>query len=292
MKLALGTVQFGLDYGLSNIQGKTSLDEVESILDYAATVGIKTLDTAYSYGDSETTLGNFLQNDNFNVVTKSKLFTNLKELNKHDSQDLVDTFHASLEKLKISSVDGLMIHHVNDLFKTGGDHLYMALESLKEQKLSQKIGVSAYTAKEIDLILDRYNIDIIQLPANIFDQRLMQSGHLTKLKKAGVEIHVRSAFLQGLVFLDPRSLSPHFKKYIKHFKSFQEELKYRNLLPETVALGFLAGIEEIDQIICGVNNLTQLKDLVRAYTESNDFSWVKNFAIDDESIINPGNWKI
>ena len=291
MKLALGTVQFGLDYGISNKLGRTSESEVSEILKFAQNSGIQVIDTASFYGQSEKVLGQCPRIKNFKIITKSKTFEDRREISKSDGLGLLKCFEGSLKFLNCSVIEGLLIHHIDDLLKPGGEYLYEALLSLREQRKVQKIGVSVYTAEEISNVLENYSIDLIQLPASILDQRLLKNDILKQLKVANVEIHVRSAFLQGLIFMDPKKLSKHFIKSISLLTELKEELKSRELSPACAALGFLSEIKEIDQIVCGVNNVSQLRELVEVISVKGDFNWLKDFAIDDEMIVNPGNWR-
>ena len=291
MKLALGTVQFGLDYGISNKQGRTSQNEVSEILSFAQSSGIQMIDTASCYGQSEEVLGQCSQTKYFKVITKTRTFEDRRKISKADGTALLNCFDKSLKLLNSSVIEGVMIHHSSDLLKTGGEYLYEALIALKDQGKVQKIGVSVYTVEEVNKVLASFSIDMIQLPGSFLDQRLLKSDILQKLKADNIEVHVRSAFLQGLIFMDPQKLSKHFNDSVPLLTELKKELKSRELSPACAALGFLAAIKEIDQIVCGVNNVSQLQELVKAITYKGDYSWLSDFAISDESIVNPGNWR-
>ena len=162
MKLALGTVQFGLNYGISNNQGRTSQKEVNKILKFAKESGINAIDTASSYGSSEEILGKSGLIELFKIITKTKTFAESTEIYKSDSESLKKSFKVSLQNLNCSVVEGLMIHHVKDLFKPGGEYLYEALIDLKEHGEVQKIGVSVYSELEIIKVLENYTIDVFE----------------------------------------------------------------------------------------------------------------------------------
>lgn len=290
MKLGLGTAQFGIDYGISNQDGKTSLDEIEKILDVAMHNGISIIDTAAMYGTSEEALGKTSSDSfKFKIVTKTPRFTS-SAITSDDVQRLEDSFFQSLQKMKHASIYGLLIHNADDLLNKNADLLFAKMSELKQKGLVEKIGVSVYTALQVDKILGKFQIDIIQLPINVFDQRLLISGHLSKLKKRGVEIHARSAFLQGLLLMSPEALPPFFDSMREHLENYHRTVHQHGLTPVRAALGFLIGIPDIDFIICGVNNHTQLKEICTEAVpvESMDFS---SFALSDESILNPSNWR-
>ena len=292
MKVALGTVQFGVNYGISNKAGKTSQAEVGAILAAAEKYGVSVIDTATLYGDSEAVLGQTLPpNSSFNIVTKTSQFAK-QMLDEADAQHLEDTFHSSLSKLGRSSVYGLLAHRVDDLFLPGGDLLMDRLLKLKQDGLVSKVGVSVYSGSQIDQLMDRFKIDLIQLPINVMDQRLLQSGHLQKLKSAGVEIHARSIFLQGLLLMELQNVPEYFDVIRKNLESYHHFIRARGLTPIQAALGFVLGLQEIDQVICGVNNALQLGEICEAAQVEVDSNELAEFAIADESIVNPALWQV
>ena len=182
-RIGLGTVQFGMDYGVSNSGGQTTVEEAANIIQSAAKSGIRFIDTAASYGESETVLGELLPADNyFDIVTKT-VALRTERVGETECAMLKSTFLNSLNKLKLESVYGLLIHDASDLECDGADTLFETLLELKESGEAQKIGMSVYNEAQIDMVLDNYPIDIIQLPLSILDQRLLKSGHLPLLKK-------------------------------------------------------------------------------------------------------------
>ncbi len=290
MKLGIGTVQFGLDYGISNKEGKTPPDEVVRILEIAKENCIRIIDTAALYGSSEEALGEVLpQGHSFDIVTKTPKFS--ESISETDVLLLEETYHQSLQKLKQSSLYGLLFHNADDLLASKGYLLWDKMMELKSRGLVRKIGVSVYTGAQIDKILEKYAIDLIQIPLNILDQRLLRAGYLEKLKRAGVEIHVRSVFLQGLLLMDPETLPPYFNSVKEHLRKYHLYLREKNLTPLQSALGFVLGIKEVDAVICGVNNYVQLLELCSA-AKSSAIENFDRFALSDEAILNPAQWKM
>lgn len=291
-KLGLGTVQFGLDYGISNRDGKTPEEEVKKILDMAANAGIIYLDTAALYGNSEEVLGrSFPHPHSFRVVTKTPTIT-AQPVTEADAEKLEANFLQSLYKLGLPNLYGLLVHHANDLLVPGGEHLIARMQELKARGLLTKIGVSVYTADEIDQVMAQYadSLDLLQLPINIFDQRLLQSRHLKYLKSLGIEIHARSIFLQGLLLMEPEQLSAHFAKIIPLFRDYRLTLANYGISPLQAALGFVIGLEEVDVVLCGVNNATQLHEILAlnpVLPPGFDFD---KFALSDPEILNPAKW--
>lgn len=291
MKLGLGTVQFGLDYGIANPGGQTPPDEANAILEYAAGRGIRVLDTAALYGQSEEVLGRVLPAGHpFSIVTKTIRFAKPR-LGPEDIAACEQAFAASLAKLRQPAVYGLLLHHADDLLVPGGERLFARLGEWRRQGLVQKIGVSVYTGDQIDRILAAYPIDLIQLPLSVLDQRLIAGGHLRRLKEKGVEIHVRSVFLQGLLLMPPDGLPPRFHSLRGHLGRYRAFIGERGLTPVQAALGFVLSLPEVGTAVCGVNTLGQLAELAAAVREDLDPGQFAPFALSDETILNPALWR-
>lgn len=271
MKLGLGTVQFGLNYGISNSIGQTPEFEVKSILKIAQEKGIQNLDTAALYGNSEEVLGNSLkQNHSFQIITKT------------NKADIKKGFEDSLKKLKAKAIYGLLFHDCKDL----NESTYQTITEFKQKGLVKKIGVSVYNQAEIEFSLKNFQIDLVQLPINIFDQRLLQTKTLDKIKNQNIEIHARSAFLQGLAFIEPEKLESQFHD----LKPKAESLRRINLPIPAICLAFLKSLSQVDSIICGVNTSEQLQELVSAYNSQLPKIDFSEFAISNERILNPALW--
>ncbi|MBV9183531.1 MAG: aldo/keto reductase [Acidobacteria bacterium] len=291
MKLGLGTVQFGLDYGIANRDGQTSLSEAAAILEFAETRGIEILDTAASYGCSEEILGQLLPHQHsFSIVTKTPIFRK-SAITDEDAETLELTFLRSLQRLRHPKVYGLLMHHASDLLAEGGWRLFERMLSLQQRGFISRVGVSVYSAREIDEILSRYQCDLIQAPINVFDQRLLADGHLQRLKQKGIEIHARSIFLQGLLLMNPKTLPPYFDRFRPCFEKYHAYLKQQSLSPAGAALGFALRSSGADAVIYGVNTLEQLRELCHTECAINPQDFLA-FAIDDPALVDPSNWRL
>ncbi|MEK4228433.1 aldo/keto reductase [Solibacillus sp. FSL H8-0538] len=292
MKLALGTVQFGMDYGITNSEGKTSFQEIESILRFSHEQGIVLLDTAPSYGDSEKVLGGNSLND-FDVITKTPYIKN-EVIAKSDIEEIEEVFYQSLENLNVDSLYGLFVHQTKDMYKEGSDKLYEKMLDFKERGIVQKIGVSIYEKSEITDLFNRYKWDMVQIPVNVLDQRLIKDGTLSELSDKGIEIHARSIFLQGLLLTDSFKLESRFKSVNKYLAQYYNDLHLIGMTKIEGALNYINEISEIDYAVIGVNNLLQLKEILLAYKRiNNDNSFridYSNYAVVNENIIDPRKW--
>jgi aryl-alcohol dehydrogenase-like predicted oxidoreductase len=280
MKLALGTVQFGLNYGVTNQNGQVAIEEVKSILNFAKDNGIDTLDTASGYGNSEQVLGK-VGVDDCQIITKT---TSLK----NGINGVIKGFYQSLESLNKKAVDGLLIHDINEVSGKEFNDLFRKLNELKQQGLVNKIGFSTYTPEQVDFLLENFDFDIVQLPFNVFDNRLIQGGQLKSLKNKGVEIHARSIFLQG-VLLDFDNLSDYFLTWKDQFDAYQVIVSDSKLTLLEYALNFVLSVKEVDKVLVGVNSEGQLKEIVQSVKSQSD---INAYSVNDVNLLNPSLWKV
>jgi aryl-alcohol dehydrogenase-like predicted oxidoreductase len=289
--LGLGTVQFGMDYGVSNRRGRPSLFEVKAILRAAGDKGIRILDTAAAYGDAEDSIGDSGEADRFAIVTKT-LPLRLCASDKKPIDAVREAFLESLTRLRTESVDTLLVHDANDLLGPYGNQIYEQLQDYRRNGLVRRIGVSAYAGEEIDAALDRYVLDVVQVPANVFDQRLQRHGQLERLAALGVEVHLRSAFLQGLLLMEPGQLQPYFAPLRTRLEAWHKRLAREGWTPAQGALAFVRTLK-VGVVLVGVESVEQLQANVRDFSvplpQPMDFA---EFAVDDEDFVNPSRWKI
>jgi aryl-alcohol dehydrogenase-like predicted oxidoreductase len=290
-KLGLGTVQWGMAYGIANRTGQPKGEEVAGLLQLARLHHIDLLDTACTYGEAETQLGNqghVLQG--IKIVTKTPPIKSGQIAN-DDIDQVLAAFAESLRRLRCQQVYGLMVHHADNLLLPGAERLWAALNNIKKQGLAVKIGVSVYHPAQLAQILNRHEIDLVQLPLNIYDQRFAQTGLLGKLKKLGVEVHARSAFLQGLLLLPPERLPPHFHSIRPHHEQLYRCAMESALSPRDACLHFCLNRTDIDRVVVGCETKEQLSEIISAAKQpEKSLSWAESFAINDEAIINPSMW--
>ena len=273
-KIVLGTVQFGLQYGV-NSAGRPSQEAVKCILNEASKGGITTLDTSSAYGNSEEVLGEIIAvPEQFKIVSKyPKGETPVGEM-----------FNSSLKRLKVDKLYGYLLHHF-EVYKND-PKVWDDFIALKESGKAQKIGFSLYTPEELEFILKNGSpFDLIQVPFNIFDKKFLT--YMKELHENGVEIHVRSTFLQGLFFKDrnalPEKLQP-MKKYLLQLDEFSNK---SGLSISEIALNYNLQNPYIDGVLIGVDNVEQLQMNLNS---------VKDTPIDidievkEQKLLNPVNW--
>ncbi len=208
-RLALGTVQFGLPYGIANQTGQISRDEAAAILNHAWAMGLDTLDTAIAYGGSEARLGE-IGVKQWRVISKLPA---VPESVTDVAAWVENSVNGSLERLNIPMLRGLLLHCSRQLLGVRGDTLYRALAAIKDEGKVEKIGVSIYGPEELDALWPHYQFDLVQAPFNVIDRRLATSGWLKRLHQAGIEVHVRSVFLQGLLLMDTANRPVSFNRW-------------------------------------------------------------------------------
>ena len=190
----------------------------------------------------------------------------------------------------MASVDGLLIHNIDNTKEKRFDALYKELNKLKHDKLINKIGFSTYTPEQVDFLLDNFEFDLIQVPFNVFDNRLLQDGQLKRLKDKNIEIHARSIFLQGIL-LNLNVLPSYFLNWQQEFSSYQKVVKDSGLSLLEYALNFVLSIEELDKVLVGVNNMQQLQEIISASKKKIKIG-LPSFNINDDNLLNPSLWKI
>lgn len=277
MKIALGTVQWGLDYGIANSTGMPSDNELKEIISTANKAGINMFDTAVHYGTAEKRLGDHLSNE-CEIVTKVGSFTLSNPIEKQ--------LDGSFKNLKRDNIYGCLFHDCNELLNDTS--LWSKLLKYKIDGKIKKIGYSLYHPYELEKLLRmNYIPDLIQIPFNLLDRRF--EPYFKMLKKINIEIHVRSIFLQGLL-LDFKMMNfNNFKKWDSIWKDYQDWLNKSKLSPLEACVSNALYHEEISKVILGVDNTLQLKQIVLA-SQKDAVESPKSLITTDQELINPLSW--
>lgn len=273
-KLVLGTVQFGCQYGI-NSAGRPSEEMVKTILQKAWDGGIRTLDTSSAYGDAESVLGRCIPgNCAFNIVSKYP----------KGSGKVSDVFNASLQRLGVDKLYGYLLHHF-DVFLNDRS-VWKEFRELRAQGKVSKIGFSLYSPEELELLLnENIDFDLLQFPHNIFDRKF--DPYLKKLSAKGVEVHVRSTFLQGLFFKDRNTLPEKIKPLGKYLKQLDDYSAESGLGISELALNYNLQNPGIGGVLIGVDNPEQLQANLKSVSDKNiDL----NIKVTEQELLNPVNW--
>jgi aryl-alcohol dehydrogenase-like predicted oxidoreductase len=284
-RLAIGTVQFGLPYGIANQSGQVSRKEANAMLQLALAFGIDTLDTAKAYGDSELGLGE-IGVQGFKLITKLPA---LPDSCLDVSSWIQQQVNASLSLLGVTQIYGLLLHRSEQLLGQNGAALYQELQTLKDKGQVQKVGISIYSPAELDVLIPRYRFDLVQAPFNIVDQRLCKAGWMQRLKDGDVEIHTRSAFLQGLLLMPQASMLDKFSTWSGLWQAWHQWLLEKEVSAVEACLAFPLSFLEIDRVVVGADNVSQLAQILSAANKLPQVD-LPDIHCDDENLINPAKW--
>jgi aryl-alcohol dehydrogenase-like predicted oxidoreductase len=285
-RLILGTANFAGGYGLGNPYKQFPHENVNEILNTASLLGVNRLDTAMAYGDAESAIGR-CDSGRFQIITK---------VSKVDAEpgcfgsNLDSMVSKSLMHLGTHQIYGLLLHLPSQLFCSEGGEIYDGLLQLKSRRKVEKIGCSVYEIQELEQIINTYDVDIVQLPYNILDQRFEESGWIDELSSRGIEIHIRSVFLQGLLLMSPHKqpswLSGHDQALIE-WNDYLQEIQGD---PVEVCLKHVLKNKAISGIVVGVDSAEQIARLVKICDGKDTQVTFKPSEV-DKFLVDPRLWK-
>lgn len=281
-KIILGTVQFGLEYGINNTAGKPSSSDVFSILDIAMEKGIFLLDTAESYGNAIELVGNYHRQSGkmFQVICKFRTFSEM---------NLVQNVGDAIEKLHIPRLYACFLHNADDLSKSSEKQL----NELKLKGLSKYSGVSVYTNQQFKEAIEASYIDIIQIPYNILDNINLRGALIKEAKSRNKIIHIRSVFLQGLFFMDEKKIPEKLQPLQKYLQQINELCKSFSISKEALAMNYAIQNNDIDGVLAGVDSAAQLLANIEAASQEipvDATEMINKLHVLETALLNPSNW--
>lgn len=282
--LGLGSAQFGCDYGISNARGRVSEDEVRQILTLAAENRIKLIDAAHYDGDVERILGR-------NWPFPSPFKPQVRTLRLEKGLDWLEArLRRSVEHMGLARAQAALVDSAEDLTGAQGDELWARLEKLKAEGIVSKIGISATYKDQPLLLAKRFKPDIVQVPCSILDQRLIKSGDIEALDKLGIEVQVRSVFLQGLLFLPRESLPANLVAIGPHLSKVRRLMMEQGADPLHAALSFALNLPGVSTVIVGVTSAAELRAIVAASERKPPkLNW-EAMALSDDIALDPAQW--
>lgn len=284
-KIALGTAQFGLPYGIANTIGQVSCAEASSILSLATQRGISTLDTAIAYGESESVLGNIGIPD-WQIISKLPALPDaeVNVANWVESQVI-----GSLKRLKVGRLHALLLHRPAQLLEHRGGELYRALVAQQNCGAVEKIGISIYAPSELDQLMPNMHFDLVQAPVSVLDSRMLDSGWLERLSTLGCELHVRSVFLQGLLLMSPNNRPAQFDRWQPLWSIWNAWLSDSGLTPLQACLRHVFSTPGIAKVVLGIESVAQLEQILSA-TEGGLPPLPAGLNMGDPQLLNPALW--
>ena len=284
-KIILGSANFDQVYGIKKNFIKRK--EIKKLLNIALKNKIKTIDTSPLYNKSEKIIG-LINSNRFGIISKiPQKPENIKK--KNINKWIIKKVMNSLKNLKIEKFECLLLHDAKSLLSEYGNEIYKSMNNIKKNGLTKKIGISIYDFNILSKILKKFKIDLIQAPFNIFDQRLVKTGWLEKIKKRKIEIHVRSIFLQGILLLQYNQLPKKLKKFKKDWTKWENWLKKNKLKPLQACLSFVLKQNKLDGIVIGYNNNYQLKQILKLKKSKRNFT-TSQLSIKNNQLVDPREW--
>ena len=280
-KLVLGTAQFGMNYGINNARGQVMPDEVNDILHKAGQSGVSYIDTASGYGNSEKILGDSfsLHQYSFRIISKFS----------PDGQTPKQQYDSSLRRLKVDKLYAFMVHNFPTYIEQ--PQIWEEFVELKEKGLVEHIGFSLYTLSELDYIIENgLEADIVQVPYNILDRQF--EPYFPILKEKGIEVHTRSAFLQGLFFKDTNTFKGNITPLARYVKKIQHYCQQNEIQVQDIALGYVLS-SQADGVLIGVDSLSQLSCNIHSSERSitdKDLDFIRSLEVKEKTLLSPVNW--
>jgi aryl-alcohol dehydrogenase-like predicted oxidoreductase len=282
-KVILGSANFDQKYGIR--KNSIKKNDIKKLLNIAVKNKIKLIDTSPSYNESEKIIGK-LNNKRFQVISKiAKLPKNTKksEIKKKMTKNVL----ISLKKLKIKRFECLLLHNAESLLGKNGQEIYLSLKDIKKSGLTKKIGLSIYNYTKLNKIINKYKIDLIQAPLNIFDQRLITTGWLKKLKQKKIEVHARSIFLQGTLLLKKNEIPKKLKKFNKEWSYWDSWIKKNKLNRLHTCVQFVLNQSRLNGIVLACDNISQFKEILKIKKKN---FLTPQFNIKNIKLIDPRKW--
>ena len=286
-RLALGTAQFGLSYGVSNLSGQIPLAEAQKIVGLARESKIDTIDTAAAYGSSEEVLGR-VGVSGFRLITKMQFLPG-NPINVNSSVRSV--LLSSLRRLRLSRLYGLLVHNPADMGGLDSQIFMDALFELRDEGTVEKIGFSVYDPSELKRLLERWSPDLVQLPLNLLDRRFEKTGLLRDLHSMGVEIHARSVFLQGLLLVPREGLPKKFGRWESTWREIERFRRKASLSRIALCLSYPLSLKEVDRVVVGVDSLPHLEMVIRECPQTGPTPDLPSLELEDLLLINPSKWE-
>ncbi|MBA3810704.1 MAG: aldo/keto reductase [Caulobacteraceae bacterium] len=283
-KLGLGTAQFGLDGGAPP-RGRAAEAEVREILAVAARGGLALLDAGAASAHGEAVLGAVM-------ATPAALRVMIKAARGDRGPGFVEAeARSSLARLGLGHADAIIVQSAGDLFSPWGMALWERLKALRDAGLFARVGISAYASDDPAGLARRFHPDIIQAPASLLDQRLLVDGSLAAVRALGVEVHLRSIFLNGLLFLPPDRAPSHLgAAAISRLSRARRMIAEGRSDPLQAALGFALSRPEADAVIVGAATAAELSAVIAAAASPPpDLEW-DGMALENPAILEATRW--
>jgi aryl-alcohol dehydrogenase-like predicted oxidoreductase len=283
----LGTAQFGMSYGISNVSGKVGPEHVRSMLSIARRAGVDTLDTAVVYGDAEAVIGRLGVRD-FRIVTKVPA---LRGRGGDVRGWMASQVEQSLVRLGVDRLEAVLLHDADDLAGPDGERVAGALVAMVERGLANKVGVSFYRPAQLAAAASRMHLDMVQGPLNVFDRRLPDSGWLERLAAGGTEVHIRSVFLQGLLLMPVEGVPEYLRPWLGVLRSWSDWSARHGTTPAAACLAHVLSYAQVSRVVVGCETPEQFSEIL-VLAAAGGMPAPSDFSSTDEDLIEPSRWRV
>ncbi|MFM8821082.1 MAG: aldo/keto reductase [Phenylobacterium sp.] len=281
-KLGLGSGQFAFDRAPA--RGRPVQAEVRDILEIAARSGIHLVDITGRSGQSEREIGAMIPKpDPFRIC--------ISTVRPDRGPDIVEAeARACLERLGVSQAECILVPSVAELLGPCGALMWDRLKALRDEGLTRKIGVSVFASDDPLGVARRFRPDVVQAPASLLDQRLINDGTLAAIADLGIEVHLRSIFLNGLLLLPPDRAPNHLQAAAARISRARRMIAEGRSDPLQAALGFALSRPEASAVLVGPASAAEFNAMVAAAgSPPPDLDW-DDMAINDPAALDSGAW--
>lgn len=288
-KLVLGTAQLGMDYGIANTFGKQDMGSANKILKAAYELGVRFLDTAQQYGNSEQIIGSYIKNNrshSFMVISKLH-----PDINPSNSAEVVDAVKRSYSTIG-STLEGLLVHNPVWL-NSWNKEIGASIGECIEKQYIKAFGISVYSPDELDKALTIDGMSIFQIPVSVLDRKFLESGLIPTAQSHGKTFFIRSVFLQGLLVMPIEKAVqkvPQSKPYLERWHSFCQKL---NMEPGAAALQYVSSVIPESYVIVGCERPAQVitnRDWMSGTLPESAIQEINSWPIPPSEVINPVHW--
>lgn len=285
-KIIIGTANFGVDYGITNTKGKVNNFELNEIISAMKIIGIDKFDTAINYGDSQKVLGKSGL-ESFHIDTKLPSIP--VDINEIDGW-INNQIESALTDLSLDQINRVYFHDSMQLLNDDiASSAFASISKVKERGLIKEVGISIYDPMILDQLTNNIEFDAVQVPLNIFDRRIIDSGWLNKLSQKNINVISRSVFLQGLLLMDKESRPKYFSHWDELFNSYDDWIQHLNISRVEACLQFIFSISQIHGVIIGIDDANQLHEISN-YLKPSVLDFPDYLISNDEGLIDPNNW--
>ena len=283
MNIKIGTAQWGLDYGVTNNNGKVTEKEVEKIMKYIYKMGINELDTAKEYGQAEKVIGKYGKN-RFKISTKIKI-------KDKSYQEILSDIRESKRRCNVNVLECVLIHDQENIKRESSEAINEAFRIAKEEKWILKSGASIYESADAVRCMELLTMDRIQVPYNALDRRMIADGTLKKLKESEVEVEGRSIFLQGILLKKVNDLPNYFKRYESTLKEWEEYVTKNKLTMIEAAIMAVRENKLIDTVVLGAETKEQIEEFIKYSKAEREKISFKSTISTEEGLVDPRKWR-